>query len=512
LPILSLSPETYRKGIYSSSIWNIIAKAAVFLNTILIVFYFGSDVHTDVYYYIISFSLLLPSIINGIDPFVLIPEGVRLREQNGEHQSREFFNFFIWVYAAIGFLFILIVSFETIPFFKLVSSFDETVITGNEILFKCLPFLCFFQLVNGLLTSIIITYKFFTVSILISLVNSLLVSLLTVFFHASFGISIVLYVLIAGNILSFLMLVHIYITKLQWNFFSVSGIGKKVWGNIGWMQLNLIPIMLKNFCIIFLLSEYANGMITNLNIAQQIVAIPVVLISAQLFTVLGLKLAELTAKNEKKEINLLINSIGGMLLFIMVPIAVYILFFSHEIIEVLVQRGNFKGSSVETASICLMYLALVQPAAVIESLIGRLFSAAQIYGFNTIIATITHTISLLIFYFCIQRWGLTGYLLATNIGSNILNMLMFNYLMKIKLPYIDRSAFFGKYFRILVINTFAGLLLYFFKPYIDFNPYFSLIAGGIFLMITISAFNYFLKIESVFSSEVKTIFKTYIVR
>lgn len=91
-----LKTESYRKGIILSVSLNFFAKGIAFLNTLIIAYFFGANSGTDVYFYVITVTLLITSIINGIDYLVLIPETMKLRLHDGEKASQNFVNFFFF--------------------------------------------------------------------------------------------------------------------------------------------------------------------------------------------------------------------------------------------------------------------------------------------------------------------------------------------------------------------------------------------------------------------------------
>jgi len=49
-----LKTESYKKGIVISTGLNVIVKAILFLNSIVIAYYFGTSIDTDLYFYIFS--------------------------------------------------------------------------------------------------------------------------------------------------------------------------------------------------------------------------------------------------------------------------------------------------------------------------------------------------------------------------------------------------------------------------------------------------------------------------
>ena len=90
-----IKAESYKRGLTLSMVFNILAKGALFLLTICIASYFGSNIKTDIYFFVYSSMILLSGFINSIDIQVLIPESMRLRETEGTVAATAFLNYFL---------------------------------------------------------------------------------------------------------------------------------------------------------------------------------------------------------------------------------------------------------------------------------------------------------------------------------------------------------------------------------------------------------------------------------
>ena len=161
-----LKSESYKKGLYFSTVLNVIAKGIAFINTLLVAFYFGSNTSTDIYFYVLSVATLITSTINGIDYLVLIPESMQLREKSSEKNSQHFLNFFIWLYGFIGLLLSLAIVISPVLFFTLFSKFDSSQLQHNNSILYIGSIIIVFQLLNNLMSAILVSYKYFTIPII----------------------------------------------------------------------------------------------------------------------------------------------------------------------------------------------------------------------------------------------------------------------------------------------------------------------------------------------------------
>jgi putative peptidoglycan lipid II flippase len=112
-----LRSESYKKGLFLSTGFNIIARGVGFVNTLILAYYFGANASTDIYFLVLSVAMIITGIINGVDYYILIPEAMKLRERESEDSSRKFLNFFICLYACIGLLIASLVIVS--PVFKI---------------------------------------------------------------------------------------------------------------------------------------------------------------------------------------------------------------------------------------------------------------------------------------------------------------------------------------------------------------------------------------------------------
>ena len=140
-----IKSESYKRGVIYSTGLNIIAGGMQFLNTLIIAFFFGTSIGTDIYFFVIAVTILITtSIINGIDSIILIPRAMYLREREGETESRNFLNFFIYLYLFIGAIIFLIIVASPVVFYNVFSKFPPGKLTEYRYLLYSGSLLIFF--------------------------------------------------------------------------------------------------------------------------------------------------------------------------------------------------------------------------------------------------------------------------------------------------------------------------------------------------------------------------------
>ena len=119
-----IKEEAYKRGTALSVLFNIISKGALFLLTIIIARYFGSNIKTDIYFFVFATMILFSGFVNCIDTAVLIPESIRIKEKEGNEKAQAFLNFFILIYFFIGMAFLTLMYFFGASLFGLISKFS----------------------------------------------------------------------------------------------------------------------------------------------------------------------------------------------------------------------------------------------------------------------------------------------------------------------------------------------------------------------------------------------------
>jgi putative peptidoglycan lipid II flippase len=456
-----LKTESYTKGIIYSTSVNIIAKALYFFNTLVIAFFFGTSTSTDIYFFVISIAILITTgMLNTIDGIIVIPRAMQLRETDGEAASRSFLNFFLWLYVVMGIIVSLVAAFMPVLFYNLFSKFTAEVLEQHKYLLYAGAALIFLQLTNNFLSAILSSYKYFTVTIFTSLISSLCSICITILFHQQLGIAGTLAAVVAAYGISFLFLLGIMKVKLHWQFGHITIIKNKAfWVNIGLLQLNALPVWLRNYSTLFLLSGLGVGIVSSVNMAQQAAGIIDTLVIAQVLAVAGIKFNELYAKQNITLLNDFFTKVADFLMLIVMPVVVIIFFYAASIATLIFKRGNMTGSSMDTVALCLQYLILLSPLMLLNSICTRIFAAAQMIRQGLLYSISAHIIFLLLSVILINWLQLKGYLYAMLAGYSII-IFFFYYLFKSKLNQIDLTHVLKFGAKQLLLNVLVAAPVY----------------------------------------------------
>jgi putative peptidoglycan lipid II flippase len=485
-----LKIESFRKGMILSSAFNFIAKLLLFFQSVVIAYYFGTQTKTDVFFYCYTTIALAAVFINNLDSSVLIPESMRLREQEGTESSISFLNFFIYGYFLFGAVLTIVLYAFPVDIFLLISNFDINKLQDNKnILLFSIPLFTLIIMVN-LLVNILTSYRFFTMPMIIGVINSVMVILFLFVFHEVLDIWSALIGQIIAYCVSLVFLFYLVKKNLNWNFtFKKVPLRKKVFNNILFAQAGNITSVLSSYIPMYLLSSFNPGVITALTYGQKTAEVPNQLITMQSSSVLGIKFNELYAKKDYDALNAIFLHSSQFLLFILVPISALIFLYAEPIIVVLFQRGAFDDKSVALCSEFFKYFALILPMLAINTLIARLFMASQ-----QILQSFGYQVLFNIFLIVavsigIKLIGVKGYLFAL-LCLHIFNVAFCYILLKVFFPKIAYYKTLGYFALNVAVNAVIFSLVYLInKASLVDNAFISMLIGGFIYMVLLLTVN-----------------------
>jgi putative peptidoglycan lipid II flippase len=456
-----LKSESYRKGAVSSTLLNVIAKGIGFINSLLIIYIFGSGFETDLYFLILSTVTLVTSFINGIDSLVLIPEAMRLRINEGPEREKKFLNFFIRLYTGIGLVIAAFILLLPVLFYSFFSEFSKTALENKNAVLMLSAVLFPVQLLNSLFISILASHKYFTIPMLTALVNSIISITVLVILRDSLSITGAAIAVLSGYIINFCWL-FLYLRKeLQWNFFSkVQRPSGTVVRNIFLMELNILPVLLRNYITVFLLTGLGAGVMTAYNYGQQISLLPHALLATQIVTVAGIKFNELSSKNQREDLDAMLNGFLKLLYIILLPLAAIMSLTSGEAASFIFGYSKkIQPDTINNISLVIFFMALTLPNLAMDLTLSRLLMAQQKIKEGLPYALITHFVFFVLVFAGISFFGLKGFLWAYFTGNNIFLPVLYYFLLKKTIPFIQYTKWIKSslpfiFFNIVLIAVF----------------------------------------------------------
>jgi putative peptidoglycan lipid II flippase len=488
--------ESYKRGIIFSSGFNILSKFLLFLQSVAIAYYFGTQSKTDVFFYCTAVITLMAVFINTLDISVLIPESMRIREQESEKESMLFLNFFIYLYFFIGVVITTVICISPVNSFLFLSKFSKSILEQNISILLCSLPLFLLMLFTTFLVNILASYKFFTMPMIIAMVNNSLALLFLILFHSYFNVLSILIGLLFAYFLNIILLVYLMKKSLHWNFsFKIISLEKRVLHNMFYAQAGNMASALAAYAPMYLLSGFNAGVITCLNFGQKVADIPRQLIIAQFSSIVGIKFNELYPKKDFKTINDVYIKAVKLLLFILVPVSTLFYLFSYDIIYFLFKRGTFNEASVILSVDFFKYLSLLLPLFAIIAVTGSLYFSAQIIKFTFGYQIFANVLFIVLLYLALKYFNLMGYAFSL-LFINIINVLTIQLFLKWLFPFIEFKIVL-KYLGItILVNILIALIIYYLRGWMHFNiPFDFILWSGVYLLL-LTSFNFVFPINN----------------
>lgn len=374
-----LRVESYRKGTIFSLFFNIFAKILAFVSSAAIAYYFGASAETDVYFYAVFVATLLASFMAGLNSSVIIPEAMHIDEASGSKASERFLNFFIFSYVLIGLAGAALLMTRPAANFSLLSRFSPDLLSSHTLILggasALLPLTLFCTLITDILTS----RKFFTITMLAGMFNSVVLLAFLFMFHGRLHIGSAILGLVAAWTLQAVLLIYTMSSCLDWDFRNIGGLPEsRVLKRVAYSQLGNTGGLIANMLPVYLLSGLGHGVISALNYGRQVSELPNLLFTNQVSSVLGIRLNELQAKSDAGGTARVFVETANKMLLVVIPISTAIFFLNQEFIELLFMRGAFDASSASLAGDFLKLLILLAPLTALNTALTRLLMAGRI--------------------------------------------------------------------------------------------------------------------------------------
>ncbi len=502
--------ESYKRGMLFSVLFNIASKGILFLLTILVARFFGSDIKTDIYFFVYSSMILFSGFINTIDTAVLVPESMRLREREGDEAAAGFLNFFLRVYFFIGIAFIGVMFFFGTMIFGLISKFPEAdiLLYKNYFLLGSLYFL--FQVLTNFINSILTSLKFFTVPMIISAINSCIVIAGILLLHQQFNVLSVFIGGIAAYSLNLIFLLILMKGNLHWNFFTrTTMITKRVWSNILFSELGQLATLVSSFFPLFLLSGFGNGVISVMNYGKNIADIPNTLITSQLSNVSGIQLNEQAARQDRTGMNDTFVHTGKLLLFILIPVGCYLFVFAEPVTRLFYFRGSFTETAVHDSAKFLQLLSITIFSIGINSLVSRVFIATQAIKQAFLYQLILNVLLIAAIWIFTKYYGAYGYPYGI-ILVNVVNYIAMYFICKKLVRQIKYAPLLKYTVLLILINASIATGLYFAAPYLHTGLFGNLIIIFLVYLFILLALNKKFHLNSELSQAMQYVQKEFI--
>lgn len=476
--------ESYKRGTILSVLFNMVSKGILFLLTIIIARYFGSNIKTDIYFFVFASMVLFSGFINNIDTAVLIPESMRLRQQKGNEAAAAFLNFFLLVYLIIGVVFTVGMYFFGTTVFGLISKFSGADILTYRSYFQIGSFFFIFIVITNYFNAILTSLKYFSLPMIISSFKSCVVIGCIFLLKAGYDVlSIFL-----GGIISYALnvIIQLYVLKkIAGCIFTIRKphIQKNVWRNIFYAELGQLTTVASSMLPLYLLSGFGSGIISVMNYGKNIADIPNTLITSQFANVSGIKLNEQAARQNYGGMNETFLKTSKLMVFILVPMGFLLFAFAEPLVELLYESKKFTAGSITGAAMFLKLLAVTIFSIGINAMVTRVFIAVQAIKQAFFYQVCLNIFLMAAIWLCTRYYGAYGYAYGVII-MNLVNFVAMYFICSKLVPQINYAALLRYTAVIILINAIITAGLYLLHGYFTL-PVFPKILLGFLLYLFI---------------------------
>jgi putative peptidoglycan lipid II flippase len=421
--------ESYTKGAILSVLFNAAAKLVQFINIFIIASLFGASTETDLYYFLFNFATIaVAGFISSIDTVVLMPEFIRLRDSVSTKKAMGFINKYLYIYIFTGGIIFLAGYINPVSFFSLISNFGYDTLLNNKSELILSLLLILLITASNLITSVLATYKYFTIPNIVAFINNIFSLIFLLMFYKKYGIVSAMIGITAGYLINAFFLTIFLIKKVKWNFLLFDkSFDTRIIKFIGATQITALVVALRIYATQFLLSGFGGGILTAINWGNQVGSLGEYFINAQLYTVSGIKFSEFNTNNKKEEAVNLFYTMLSMLLTIGCIMFVILFTCNVEIADIINFKHKFSPEVLIALSLSIVFLNVVPNINIFTFLSSKILASFQLINFKVVQNSLIGQVLLLILLWAgVKWWGYYGYFISSIIGFLIIALLYIN--------------------------------------------------------------------------------------
>lgn len=478
-----LKEYSYKQGaalsIGSTFVWKMLS----FINSILVAFYFGTKTNCDIYFYILFIGGIIVFLFTSLNSNVLIPQAIYLRKTS-EEKAKTFLNSFLLLYVFFLTIIAGICIVFPIDIFAIISKFSIDIL-GQDILILRLAFIYFATyILCSYILNIMYVYHIFSINFIFPL-NALLPMFFLILFHNILGLKTMLIGFSTSYLIHMLVCLFIMKKKLNWSFTSFQiSLEKRLKNNIITNQILVITNLFVSVLPLYLMSNFTGGIISALSYAKQLTDSPKEILTSKVAGIYHIQLNENASAKDFAILNANYLKVTYMLLFIMIPLALFTFYFAPDIVNLFFKRGKFNLESASNVVKFLRPLMILLILTNLMPLLNSLIAGTRKIKESFIYTLIINIISAVSLYFCISHFGPFAYPYIL-IFCAIVTFLIMALFFKIHIPQINfwqplKDAVLLVFLNIIALIP-AGFIGYILEDTIEFIK--ILCSGIMFLLV-----------------------------
>lgn len=395
-----------------------------FAREFLIAYYFGAGYESDSFFIANTIPNFIATLfISGTLSAAFIPVFIDIKSKNNKESINLFETIFTWIIIISAFIMgiLLLFSKNIISIIAPGLSTAELYLTSN--LFIIMIPMIMFLLLSGLLTAINQANHSFNAPMMAIGFSNVVLILFVLCTVKSIGIYALAYGTLLGTFAQFIF-----------NYISFRKFGLKLKINKVLINKNIINICKLSVLIIaglavsqiilimdrFFASNFSEGYVTAFMLCNKLIQLPVGVLGSSIATVIFPIIANFAIEKQGEDIEKVVSKTIISLIFITVPIMMFINYDSLPIIKILFERGQFsEADSILTANVFSLYALSILPLSLII-ILTRIFNALQKNKTPIFIGMIALAIKIITSIVLIEKIGPKGLIYSTIFTNYIL--------------------------------------------------------------------------------------------
>lgn len=474
----------------------VIGYALSFAKEAVIANYFGISQDVDAYTIAIQIPVILFSFIAVAIQSVVVPLYSDILYKNNKKEANTFISklmtivlIFSLVFCVIGEIFAGVIVSLFAPGF----SVDTNALSAN-LLRVTLPTV-FFSLTSKIFTAVLNVQKRFVFPELSLIFLNIILICIIVFLHAKLGI----FAACVGQVLGcFTQIVFLYIIIRKYfryvvifdfhdrNVVHAVKLSLPVFWSISVAELNaMINRMVASFLFV--------GSIASLSYSQKLNSIFITFFTSAIATIVYPMYAESAARDDKEQLNRRVNISISAYALILIPIMVFVIIYSTDVVRLAFARGAFDENAVGVTSTLLAIYAFGILFLALRGTITNVFYSLKDSRTPAVNASIGIVINMVLNLTLPFVTGINGIALASTISGVYISTMLLYLLVKKNID-IKLSFFYKNVVRILLSGIVSLMVAFVCKSMLVIDStLLNLIVGFLIICISYLIVNYFVK-------------------
>ena len=428
---MSQSGHLVRDSIVTTGL-NFISRGIGFLVPILIAALFGTTDKADAYYLAIiiptfSIQVIVVALSSAFVP-VLVKQSLQSLEIAGE-----IVGYVILLLISGAILMIVVLGFavpHVLPFMVRGMSAESLDLTIRLTLLL-LPMILVSGLIGGI-SAVLNAQKRFIGPVVAPGIRAVAMIVISLLAYRSLGIYAVALGLLAGETISLLLLIYLFLQtniKPKFGFKMPSTVRHALKLSVS-MIVGMVAIRFNPIIDRVMAAPLGEGSISALDYAEKVILIPTTMLGAGFFVVILTQWSEMVAGGQLSSLRTQVEKVLTLVIFIILPLSVYFYIMRKPVVELLFERGQFTEQATQVTSEVLGIFALGLLPNILILILTRVYLALQDTRTPMLIGFANVAFNLVLNLIFIRWFNLMGIALSTTVTYCLLFLISWNILTK----------------------------------------------------------------------------------